>query len=185
MPRSIARWCSGLRETREPFVDRILQGARQPSALSAHIREVACITGKHGMGVAYAARLLGLQATVVPERELVHAIRILLRYTHNLAEGAGTAALAGGLKEREALAACEVALILSGGNLDTQLLPSLLQEGDAAEAREGQPGDPHAVQWGTLAALRGPSSPGAASHLVGLITHMRRRLLASGWRWEP
>jgi threonine dehydratase len=162
--------------------------ARGSPALSAHIREcrvVACITGKHGMGVAYAARLLGLQATVVPERELVHAIRILLRYTHNLAEGAGTAALADGLKDREALAAREVALILSGGSRDTQLLPSLLQEGDAAAAREGQPGDPHAVQWGTLAALRGPSSPGAASHLVGLITHMRRRLLASGWRWEP
>src|SRR5262249_7466277 len=54
------------------------------NALSAHTRErrvVACSTGNHGMGVAYAAKLLGLQATVVvPEwanREKTSAIEAL------------------------------------------------------------------------------------------------------------
>ena len=46
---------------------------------------------------------------LVSERELEDAIRLLLRYTHNLAEGAGAAALAGGLKARETLAGRKVA----------------------------------------------------------------------------
>jgi threonine dehydratase len=67
------------------------------------------------------------EAVLVSERELAEAICLLLRHTHNLAEGAGAAALAGALKIRNTLTGRKVALILSGGNLDTQLLPSLLQ----------------------------------------------------------
>jgi threonine dehydratase len=73
-------------------------------------------------------------ALLVSERELADAIRLLLRYTHNLAEGAGAAALAGALKVRETLKGRKVALILSGGNLDTRLLPSLLQGTESPSA---------------------------------------------------
>ena len=76
---------------------------------------------------------------LVSERELEEAIRLLLRHTHNLAEGAGAAALAGGLKVRQTLAGRKVALILSGGNLDTRLLPALLQGGDAPNQRQDSP----------------------------------------------
>jgi threonine dehydratase len=72
-------------------------------------------------------------AVLVSEHDLAEAIRLLLRHTHNLAEAAGAAALAGALKVRETLAGRKVALILSGGNLDTRILPSLLQNGGAAQ----------------------------------------------------
>jgi len=65
-------------------------------------------------------------AVLVSEREIVAAIRLLLEHTHNLAEGAGAAALAACVKERERLAGRKVAVILSGGNLDTALLPGIL-----------------------------------------------------------
>src|SRR5690606_29436595 len=41
--------------------------------------------------------------------------------THNLAEGAGAAALAALLKERDTMRGKEVAVILSGGNIDRDL----------------------------------------------------------------
>jgi len=91
----------------------------------------------HAAAVKLLRRVLD-EAILVSERELADAIRLLLRYTHNLAEGAGAAALAGGLKVRETLAGRKVALILSGGNLDTRLLPTLLQDGDGPVAKGGQ-----------------------------------------------
>jgi len=68
------------------------------------------------------------EALLVSEQEIRAAIRTLLRLTHNLAEGAGAAPLAACLKQRERLAGRKVAMILSGGNLDTRLLPDLLRE---------------------------------------------------------
>jgi len=56
------------------------------------------------------------------EAEIAEAVRMLLRTTHNLAEGAGAAGLAGLLKLRERLAGRKVALILSGGNMDARTL---------------------------------------------------------------
>jgi threonine dehydratase len=58
----------------------------------------------------------------VSESELAAAIRILLRTTHNLAEGAGAAGLAGALALRERLANKTVAIILSGSNIDAPTL---------------------------------------------------------------
>jgi threonine dehydratase len=46
--------------------------------------------------------------------------------THNVAEGAGAAALAGLLKERTAMAGKRVALILSGGNVDRTIYRDVL-----------------------------------------------------------
>jgi threonine dehydratase len=60
-----------------------------------------------------AARIIGLQ-----EEEIAEAIRIYFSDTHNVAEGAGAAALAGLLKERNHIAGKKVAAILSGGNID-------------------------------------------------------------------
>ncbi len=64
----------------------------------------------------------------VSEDEFVSAIRWLLFHTHNLAEGAGAAALAAVVKLRLQLAGQRVAIILSGGNLDTATLRKVLQE---------------------------------------------------------
>jgi len=64
----------------------------------------------------------------VSEDEIAAAIRWLLFHTHNLAEGAGAAALAAAVKLRLQLAGQRVAIILSGGNLDTATLRRVLQD---------------------------------------------------------
>lgn len=56
------------------------------------------------------------------EDELAAAVRMLIRTTHNLAEGAGAAGLAGLVKLRERLAGKTVAIILSGSNIDEATL---------------------------------------------------------------
>jgi threonine dehydratase len=60
------------------------------------------------------------------EAEIAEAVRLLLRTTHNLAEGAGAAGLAGLLKLRERLAGRKVACILSGGNMDARTLQQVV-----------------------------------------------------------
>ncbi len=58
----------------------------------------------------------------VSEAEIAEAVRLLLRTTHNLVEGAGAAGLAGVLKLRENLTDKRVGIILSGGNIDDETL---------------------------------------------------------------
>ena len=56
------------------------------------------------------------------EEELAEGVRIALRTTHNLAEGAGGAALAAAMKLRSELAGKRVVAVMSGGNLDAAKL---------------------------------------------------------------
>jgi threonine dehydratase len=67
----------------------------------------------------------------VSEAEIRRAMRILFSDTHNLAEGAGAAALAAALQERDRLAGKRVAVILTGGNIDRALFAEVLAEADA------------------------------------------------------
>jgi len=57
----------------------------------------------------------------VSDAEVAAAIRAYWTDTHNLAEGAGAAALAAALQEKTKLAGKRVGLILSGGNIDFDL----------------------------------------------------------------
>ena len=59
------------------------------------------------------------RVATVEEVEIRSAMRHLFSDTHNVAEGAGAAALAGLLQERERMQGRRVAVILSGGNVDT------------------------------------------------------------------
>ncbi len=59
---------------------------------------------------------------LISEGEMAQAVRLLLRATHNLAEGAGAAGLAGLIKLREELSGKKVGIILSGGNIDRETL---------------------------------------------------------------
>lgn len=54
----------------------------------------------------------------VSDQEVAEAMRVYYTDTHNLAEGAGAAALAALMQEREAMRGKRVAVILSGGNVD-------------------------------------------------------------------
>jgi threonine dehydratase len=64
----------------------------------------------------------------VSEAEIRRAMRVMFTDTHNIAEGAGAAALAAAVKERGRLAGKRVALIQSGGNIDRALFAEILAE---------------------------------------------------------
>ncbi len=63
---------------------------------------------------------------LLSEAELREGIRLALRWTHNLAEGAGAAPLAAAHKLTESLAGKNVVMVMSGGNLDTETLKSVV-----------------------------------------------------------
>jgi threonine dehydratase len=60
------------------------------------------------------------------EEELAAGVRMALKTTHNLAEGAGAAAIAAAYQQRDALAGRRVVCIMSGGNLDQAKLKWIL-----------------------------------------------------------
>ena len=70
-------------------------------------------------------RRLVQDMVLVSDEALREAIVLLLRHTHNLAEGAGAAALAAALQMRASLAGKTVVGVLSGGNLDLRELGRL------------------------------------------------------------
>jgi threonine dehydratase len=65
---------------------------------------------------------------LVSDAELRRAVRLLIETTHNLAEPAGAASLAGALKLRQKLSGKRVALSLSGANLTVDQLRAILDE---------------------------------------------------------
>ncbi len=65
-------------------------------------------------------------AILVSEDEMRHAAAMILKHTHNLAEGAGAATVAAAYQQRERFSGKKVVAVLSGGNLDLAQLPSIL-----------------------------------------------------------
>ena len=68
---------------------------------------------------------------LVTDDELRRACYWILKYCHNLAEGAGAAALAAAYKSREHFAGQNVVGVLSGGNLDLAELPRIFEAGSS------------------------------------------------------
>ena len=66
------------------------------------------------------------RVATVTDGEIRAAMRHLFSDTHNAAEGAGAAALAALLKERDRMRGRRVALILSGGNVDREVFAETL-----------------------------------------------------------
>ena len=62
----------------------------------------------------------------VTDDEIAEAIRVYYTDTHNVAEGAGAAPLAGAMQERAQLKNRRAAVILCGGNIDTSLFAEIL-----------------------------------------------------------
>jgi len=85
--------------------------------------------------------------TLVSDDEIAAAVRAYWTDTHNLAEGAGAAALAAAAKERSRLKGRKVGLVLSGGNIDLDLFRRWIMDGPGATAAEDK--------------RRGPSEAGA------------------------
>ncbi|MDR3516431.1 MAG: threonine dehydratase [Azospirillaceae bacterium] len=63
----------------------------------------------------------------VSDDEVAAAMRIYFHDTHNVAEGAGAAALAALLQEREVMRGRRVGVILCGGNVDTAVFADVLR----------------------------------------------------------
>jgi threonine dehydratase len=63
------------------------------------------------------------------EEELAEGVRVALATTHNLAEGAGAAAIAAAIKLRDQLAGQRVVAVMTGGNLDAGKLRWILGSG--------------------------------------------------------
>lgn len=100
---AVARsWKTGTRVT-EPSVNTWAEGmaTRAPAELTLTIM-----------------RELMDDVILVSENEMKMAAGLILKHTHNLAEGAGAAAVAAVLKCRRRFEGSNVAAVLSGGNLD-------------------------------------------------------------------
>jgi threonine dehydratase len=70
----------------------------------------------------------------VSDAQVGAAMRALFADTHNVAEGAGAAALAAVLSQRERWAGRSIGIALTGGNVDTDVFARVLGEA-AGEAR--------------------------------------------------
>ena len=62
----------------------------------------------------------------VTDAEIACAMRSYYQDTHNLAEGAGAAALAGALREADRLAGQRIGIVLTGGNVDSDAYRAVL-----------------------------------------------------------
>jgi threonine dehydratase len=74
--------------------------------------------------VAGAARVI-----TVPENATAEAMRLLFAATHNAAEPAGAIALAGAIVERDRIEGARVAVVQSGGNVDSTMFAEVLRGG--------------------------------------------------------
>jgi len=72
---------------------------------------------------------------LVTDEVVASAMRAYWTDTHNLAEGAGAAALAAALQERSRLRGKRVGLILSGGNIDFDLFRRWVMADNAVAER--------------------------------------------------
>lgn len=80
---------------------------------------------------ALAILAVGLDRIVaVSDDDIRAAMRAIYTDTHNVAEGAGAAALAAALQERERIGGRRAAIVLSGANVDADIFAAVLQ-GDA------------------------------------------------------
>jgi threonine dehydratase len=65
----------------------------------------------------------------VTDEQVAQAMRVLFADTHNVAEGAGAAALAAAMQQRDRWAGQSVALALTGGNVDSDMFARVLAGG--------------------------------------------------------
>lgn len=101
------------------------QGAVVSAPVSTRLADgLACRTPDAGALEVIGA---GVDAIIaVTDDEVAKAIRLYLSTTHNVAEGAAAAALAGAWQQREQLAGLRVGLPLTGGNIDRAVLAQVL-----------------------------------------------------------
>jgi threonine dehydratase len=113
---------------RDVLAGRVASGGGRTIAEGIAVREPGRITR------ALLAPLVDHIVTV-DEAQLEHAVLLLVEIEKTVAEGAGAAALAAVLAEPERYRGRKVGLVISGGNLDTRLLASILLRGLVRDGR--------------------------------------------------
>lgn len=108
-------WQAGGVPVTSAYCDTFADGLAQPTPAPLAARVLAAVTD---------------DMVLVSETSLYRAIRLLFTHTHNVAEGAGAAALAGALQLAPSLAGRTIALVLSGGNLTQEHLLKSLTAGE-------------------------------------------------------
>jgi threonine dehydratase len=83
------------------------------------------------------------EVVTLEEEELREGIRLALRSTHNLAEGAGGASLAAAMKLRDQLAGKKVVCVMTGGNITAGSLRDILADKETPGSED--PGAPSMV----------------------------------------
>jgi threonine dehydratase len=76
------------------------------------------------------------------EEELMEGVRLALRTTHNLAEGAGAASLAAAVRMRDQVQGKKVVCVMSGGNIDRATLARILNGAPELSTRRQTPSAP-------------------------------------------
>ncbi len=106
------------------YRDSLAAGAPVSRPVDTHLADgMACRT-PHPEALALIAQEVARVVTV-SDQEIAEAVRLYFTATHNVAEGAGAAALAAALQEG-AKADEQVGVVLCGGNIDSDLFSAVL-----------------------------------------------------------
>jgi threonine dehydratase len=105
------------------------------------------------------------EVVVVDEEEIANAILLLLEIEKTVVEGAGAAPLAALVNRRVALPGKTVALVLSGGNIDVNLISRIIERGLVKDGR--------VVRLAVMLRDR----PGALAQLTALVAEARANIL--------
>jgi threonine dehydratase len=105
------------------------------------------------------------EVVTVGEEEIANAILLLVEMEKTVVEGAGAAALAALINRPLGLAGAQVALVLSGGNIDVTMLARIIERGLVKDGR--------LVRLGVLLRDR----PGELARLAALIAEVRANIV--------
>lgn len=109
------------------YADSIAAGRVVESPVSTRLADGMAVRRADASALVVLAR--GLERIVqVSDDEVAQAMRALYVDTHNLAEGAGAAALAGALQQRSSLRGQRVGVALTGANVDAAVMAEVLSE---------------------------------------------------------
>ena len=101
--------------------------AKAPRATARADTFAEGVATRQPYGLTFSTLQAGLTGFVtVTDADLAETIRVILRTTHNLVEGAGALGVAAALKLRDRLKGKRVGVIFSGGNIDTAVLRRIL-----------------------------------------------------------
>jgi threonine dehydratase len=155
----------GVQAAAVPAMQRSLQsGERVRVPAGATIADGIAVRQCGAITLAVVERMVD-EIVTVDEEELANAVLLLLEIEKTVVEGAGAAPLAALLNRPLGLAGAQVALVLSGGNIDVTMLARIIERGLVKDGRM--------VRLGVVLDDR----PGALARLTALIADERVNIL--------